>query len=336
MKIFFSWSGHLSKQVAKFVKPWLIDYIFPGEAVEIFISEEDIEYGSEWYTRIKHELESCDLAVIFLTPDNMNAPWLNFEAGAIAIGEDQRPVVTFLVDVPTAEIKSPLKNYQCFDIAYETTKKLILDIKAKGGLHVPAENHLEVILDKEFDNLVQGIEKIKNELDRTYISADIKIFPEHITELKKNKIFIGSPMASVKEETYGSIRKDVLDLKKVLENDCGFEDVYYPGQDLNGIDWDGQEKAILNDFKLLKESEHYVFIFPKKVTSSILMEMGYAIALSKNTLIFTHGRRSLPYMLQQADKAISSIRIYIYKDFSEVINLVKANGQALFTRKGDC
>lgn len=233
-------------------------------------------------------------------------------------------------------IKSPLKNYQCFDISYETTKKLIINIKNKGGFRGPAETHIDVILDKEFNNLIAGIEKIKEDLDRKYISSEISIFPEHITELKKNKIFIGSPMASVKEDTYETIRKDALELKRVLEEECGFEDVYYPGQSVRGIDWDGQEKAILNDFKLLKESEHYVFLFPRKVTSSILMEMGYAIALSKNTLIFTHGRKSLPYMLQEADKAIPSIRIYEYKDFSEVIKRVKANGKTLFTRQGDC
>lgn len=334
MKIFFSWSGHLSKRVAKFVKPWLTDSIFPGEKIEIFISEEDIEYGSEWYTRIKNELTSCDLAVIFLTPGNTNAPWLNFEAGAIAIGEETRPVITFLIDVPVRAIQSPLKSYQCFEISYESTKKLVSNIKAKGGFHVPAETHIDTILAKEFDRLRDAIEKIKEELNSKYISAEIKIFPEHITELKRDKIFIGSPMASVREDTYESIRKDALALKSVLEG-CGFEDVYYPGEVIQGIDWDGQEKAILNDFKLLKESEHYVFIFPKKVTSSILMEMGYAIALSKNTLIFTHSRKSLPYMLQQADKAIPNIRIYEYKDFSEILKLAKANGQSLFTRRGE-
>lgn len=336
MKIFFSWSGHLSKKVAKFFKPWLIEKIFPGENVEIFISEEDIEYGSEWYTRIKNELISCNLAVIFLTPDNMNAPWLNFEAGAIAIGEETRPLITFLIDVPINTIKSPLKNYQCFNLSLEATKKLISNIKSIGNFHGPAENHLDAILDKEFKNLVNGIEKIKQDLDSTYISAEIKIFPEHITEIRKNKIFIGTPMASVRDEIYKKLRGDALELKRLLEEECGFEDVYYPGGVVNGIDWDGQEKAILNDFKLLKESEHYVFIYPKKVTSSILMEMGYAIALSKNTLIFTHSRKSLPYMLQQSDKAIPNIRIYEYKSFKEILRIVKANGPALFTRKGDC
>lgn len=334
MKIFFSWSGHLSKRVAKLLKPWLKDIIFPGITLEIFISEEDIEYGSEWYSKIKANIKHCDLAIIFLTPENMNASWLNFEAGAIAIGEENRPLITFLIDVPIEAIKSPLKQYQCFNISFESTRKLIENIRTIGKLTGPANEHIDPILDKHLPKLLQDIEKTKIELDRKYISAEISIFPEHITELKKNKIFIGSPMASVREETYEDIRKDVLELKAALINDCGFNDVYYPGEVIVGIDWDGQEKAILNDFKCLKESEHYIFVFPKKVTSSILMEMGYAIALSKNTLIFTHGRKSLPYMLQQADKAIPNIRIYEYREFSEVIKLVKANGKSLLTREG--
>lgn len=316
-------------------KSWLKENVFPDSELDIFISEEDIAYGSEWYKKIKERLIDCDLAVIFLTPDNMNASWLNFEAGAIVIGDDKRSVITFLIDVPIEAIKSPLKHYQCFDISHETIRKLIIDIREKAGFGSPADAHVELIVEKHYDKLYKSIQSAKEELDRKYMDASITIFPEHITSIKKNKIFIGSPMASVKEDTYEDIRKDVLKLKKVLIDECGFQDVYYPGEVIKGIDWEGQEKAILNDFKTLKESEHYVFVYPKKVTSSILMEMGYAIALSKNTLIFTQSRKSLPYMLQQADKAIPSIRIYEYKEFSEILSLVKGNGESLFTRKGN-
>ncbi len=336
MKIFFSWSGQLSKKIAKILKPWIEEDIFPSENIDVFISDEDIQYGAEWYQDVKRNLIECDLAIIFLTPENMNAPWLNFEAGAIAIGENNSPVIAFLIDVPSQNIKSPLKQYQCLDINNETINKLVCDIKQIGNFKTPSLEHIDVILEKSYASLKSSILEAKEQLSKGYVHEPIVVFPKHISAVKKDKIFIGSPMASVKETTYESIRKDALRLKSALIKYCDFDDVYYPGENITGQNYfDGQEKAILNDFKLLKESEHYIFIYPKKVTSSILMEMGYAIALSKNTLIFTNGRKSLPYMLQQADKAIPNIRIYEYRSFDEVISLIQGNGITLFSRKSD-
>ena len=332
MRIFFSWSGQPSEDVARFVKPWLMNNIFQEQEIEIFISKEDIELGSEWYSRVRDELVSCDLAVIFLTANNVNTPWLNFEAGAVAVGEQRRPVITFLIDVSVDNIKSPLKNYQPINASYENIKKLILDIKSQGNFNGPADGHIDVILDIEYKNLLKGMAEIKKKYDDVFIEASTKIFPENVTMLKKNKIFIASPMASVGEEAYAKIRKDVLELKRTLEEECGFDNVYYPGQDLEGVNWDGIEDATRYDFEQLKESEHYILIFPERATSSILVEVGYAIALSKNILIFTNGRDLLPYMLKKADKAIKkNVRIYEYVNFSEIVNCVIKDKQSLFT-----
>jgi hypothetical protein len=48
------------------------------------MSQDDIETGSGWLARIKNELEATSYGIICLTPQNLDAPWLHFEAGALS------------------------------------------------------------------------------------------------------------------------------------------------------------------------------------------------------------------------------------------------------------
>lgn len=49
-----------------------------------FVSDADIEAGARGLDDIKDELDGTRFAIVVVTRDNQNAPWLNFEAGAIS------------------------------------------------------------------------------------------------------------------------------------------------------------------------------------------------------------------------------------------------------------
>jgi hypothetical protein len=48
------------------------------------MSAADIDKGAKWSTEISRELEQANFAVSCLTPENLNEPWLLFEAGALS------------------------------------------------------------------------------------------------------------------------------------------------------------------------------------------------------------------------------------------------------------
>ena len=87
MKVFVSWSGELSKEIAEVLKKWIPCII---QSVEVFYSPEDIEKGDNWDATISSELSECNYGIICLTPENTMAPWINFEAGAIAKSLDSK------------------------------------------------------------------------------------------------------------------------------------------------------------------------------------------------------------------------------------------------------
>jgi TIR domain len=71
MKVFISWSGLRSQAVAQTLRSWLKDVI---QALDPWISVEDINKGQQWGPSLAEELESTHAGVICLTPENLTAP----------------------------------------------------------------------------------------------------------------------------------------------------------------------------------------------------------------------------------------------------------------------
>lgn len=109
MRVFISWSGSLSKQVAEALRDWLPTVI---QAVKPWVSAADIEKGETWFTSIQSSLtDAKGMGIFCLTPDNLVAPWLAFEAGALA-SQDRGRVATFLFNVDADAMKPPLSLFQ--------------------------------------------------------------------------------------------------------------------------------------------------------------------------------------------------------------------------------
>jgi hypothetical protein len=107
MLVFISWSGPQSKAVAQALESWLKVVI---QAVEPWISV-DIEKGRRWSAEISAKLEQSRFGIICLTKENLKAPWILFEAGAISKSADSN-ACTLLLDVKHSDIEYPLAQFQ--------------------------------------------------------------------------------------------------------------------------------------------------------------------------------------------------------------------------------
>src|SRR5260370_42334613 len=80
MKVFLSWSGDRSEGVAHELARCLKMVL----RVKPFLSSKDIRSGSQWYEIIAKELGQTKFGIVCLTPENLEAPWILFEGGALA------------------------------------------------------------------------------------------------------------------------------------------------------------------------------------------------------------------------------------------------------------
>jgi len=108
-KVFISWSSDLSKKIGEALRTCISSCC---EGVVPWMSDE-IHPGTRWCKEILTQLHKSRMAIICVTPDNIDSSWLAFEAGAIAQRLDQVRVCPFLFGVrPTDLGKSPLVNWQ--------------------------------------------------------------------------------------------------------------------------------------------------------------------------------------------------------------------------------
>ncbi|MEE8585331.1 MAG: toll/interleukin-1 receptor domain-containing protein [Acidobacteriota bacterium] len=112
MKIFISWSGGRSKAVALRLHEWLKTVV---QRADPWMSDRDLEAGQRWNEEISHRLKDTHFGIICLTPENLQAPWLLFEAGALAKAVDAARVVPVLFGVPRANLTFPLAQFQAVD-----------------------------------------------------------------------------------------------------------------------------------------------------------------------------------------------------------------------------
>jgi len=68
------------------------------------MSSNDIEKGTRWRSGLANELEQASVSIICLTPENLEAPWINFKAGALSKQQEKGYVCTLLSKTEAAQI----------------------------------------------------------------------------------------------------------------------------------------------------------------------------------------------------------------------------------------
>lgn len=156
MNIFISWSGERSRQVAECLKWWLQAAI---HATTPWISTKDIERGAMWSSQIGAQLKETSNGIICLTRENQNAPWILFEAGALAKGLETSRIYTLLIDLNPEDVRGPLAQFNHTKINQSDIEKLVYSINA--NLANPIE---PAIIKITFDALWPKLEKALNEI----------------------------------------------------------------------------------------------------------------------------------------------------------------------------
>ena len=159
MKIFLSWSGERSKVVASALRGWLplvLHYADP------WLSQRDIQAGDRWSVELGNELNNNNFGIICLTPENLTAPWILFEAGAISKSFSQGAICPYLYDVDHSDISGPLQQFQSKKADRPSTKELVESINSKSATPVDPIR-LNTIFNTFWSSLEDQLSKIPSE-----------------------------------------------------------------------------------------------------------------------------------------------------------------------------
>src|SRR5258705_7407622 len=101
------------------------------------MSAVDIDRGARWSSDIAIELADTSFGVLCLTPENLNAPWIHFEAGALSKTLDKSFVCPYLFELEPADLKGPLIQFNAAKADEEDTLKLVLTINQAQETPLP-------------------------------------------------------------------------------------------------------------------------------------------------------------------------------------------------------
>lgn len=172
MKVFISWSGETSRAIAQVLYEWLPAVL---QAVKPYFTEDDISKGTRWNTVIAKQLEECKVGLICLTSSNFKAPWIMFEAGALAKNLNDSKVCPILFGFDATEMTGPLVQFQGTHFNKSDIKKVIKTINGELGDSSLSDN----VLGQVFDMWWPKLEK--------QVSLILRSIPDHCEPVKRSE-----------------------------------------------------------------------------------------------------------------------------------------------------
>lgn len=133
-QVFISWSGERSRDIALIWKS-LIEDTF--DSVNAFVSHRDISPGARGLTTIKAQLDGTSVGIPIVTRDNVGAPWINFESGALSKEVPNAPamVMPCLVDYKDpSELTGPLTQFQAKLLNQDGVEEILSTISRANAI----------------------------------------------------------------------------------------------------------------------------------------------------------------------------------------------------------
>ena len=147
MNLFIAWSGEVSERAADLLGQWL-NQLMPW--LRVHVPSRGSYAGMGWFSKEWNALQSAECAILTLTKENINAPWLVFEAGVLFSKLDRSSIFPVVVDLSIADLSGPLAQFQAVRADKKGLSKLAREINTKS-----LEMHLGGL---ELDLLIKTIE----------------------------------------------------------------------------------------------------------------------------------------------------------------------------------
>lgn len=192
MNIFVSWSGDRSRLIAQALREWL-PYVLPSS--KPWMSASDIDRGSRWSVEISKQLDAANVGIICLTPENLDAAWVLFEAGALSKALRHTLVCTYLFQVRPADIKGPLAQFQATQAEKNDTYKLVASLNAAMETDLLPDERLNKMFEvwwPDLERKLAGVAKVQTSTTGHH-RGDRDILEEILSLSRRNDIRAVAP-----------------------------------------------------------------------------------------------------------------------------------------------
>ena len=116
-------------------------------------------------------------------------------------------------------------------------------------------------------------------------------------------LFFSAPMTGLSNSADYKRNKDqAIDIIRHIQNKHGITEIFYAGFEIESADkFDAPENAMATDLDAIASSSAFILYYPEPMASSALIELGFALGIKKPIIIITKNRKTLPYLIKNAD-----------------------------------
>jgi CheY-like chemotaxis protein len=157
MQVFLGWSGVRSQSVAQVLHDWL-PFVIPG--VASWMPAASTAPSARWNAEIGGRLEDTQVGILCLTRESMMAPWILFEAGALAQSIPNACIYTYLLDMDPVDVQGPLAQFKAVAAEKTPTWELVRAMYSALGAPRLPEVTLHTIFDKFWPDLEASLHRI--------------------------------------------------------------------------------------------------------------------------------------------------------------------------------
>lgn len=219
MKVFISWSGDLSRQLAEAFHKWL-----PGalQSVSPYFTPSDIEKGDRWNNEISKELEGSDVGVLFLTRENVGSPWLLYEAGALSKRLDKSKVCPITIGIGHADLSGPLRQFQATEFNEDDFRKLLKTINKASGDAALKEAVVDDVFDMWWPRLKERFDQIMSAAEGSENNAPLRSereILEEVLELSRLTAHRSARMGGVHPEAVRDLVNVIVEAHNAIQGE---------------------------------------------------------------------------------------------------------------------
>lgn len=212
MEVFISWSGEKSRKAAEVLRDWLPSVI---QMVKPYFTPKDIDKGQRWSSDIAGKLESSKFGIILLTRDNIDAPWVMFEAGALSKNLGSSSLCPILLDLKPTDLSGPLVQFQATPFNKEEMRKLVGAVNDSMEENSINEKTLDNSFEKWWPDLERDLGAIIN--DETTESLES-------SQLRSDRDLLEEVLRLARKQEYPSFKNDNSLFEKLSRKPVSYDE----------------------------------------------------------------------------------------------------------------
>jgi transcriptional regulator with XRE-family HTH domain len=153
-----------------------------------------------------------------------------------------------------------------------------------------------------------------------------------LQSVTEDMIFVSAPMVGA-GDGYAKMRNGVVRLLNVLRVAAPGREVYCALEEIQSPDRFGDEAlALAGNLSRLRRSTHLVALYPERVVTSVVAEVGMSLGLGLKTLVLVTDRSHLPWLLRAHTTGSPDYRVVRCPTFEDMTHFLENEREWLTIR----